>query len=187
VAGVRAFLACRVPDGAVRALQTWLAPVRADFAGAALRWVPAANLHLTVRFFGTLPLHAALALRPSLVPLVRGVAPVAAELTESLILPDAQSPRIVAINVEGAQALAPLAKAVDLLCDVRRDHPFQPHVTVLRLVRPGRVLARRVVAAFEQSGSAAIPCTFDRICLYRSDMAAGGARYSPLFELPLHG
>jgi len=181
---VRAFLACRLPDDSARALSATLAPMITEFDGAAIRWVPVGNLHLTLRFFGTMDIAAATALKAQLTAVGANVAPVQGSIVCAKFLPSRRRARVLAFGVEGVDALAEVAARVDRLVGEARDHPFDAHVTVARLKRPGRVALERLMAAIDEIERADIAVTFDHMSLFRSDTVPDGARYTALYAIP---
>jgi RNA 2',3'-cyclic 3'-phosphodiesterase len=137
---IRAFLAVPLPESHLAALDRYLDSCRALHPN--YRWVPTANLHLTLRFFGHLS--------PSLLDQVRGSLvglsfPRFQLQLEGLgYFGPAASPRVVWIGAgEGGKEIARLAEAIDQVCDslgLSRDRPFSSHLTLARAGRTGRRL-----------------------------------------------
>lgn len=172
---IRLFCALDLPDGARRELFDWAAE---SIAGRG-RLVPAENLHVTLAFLGHRPAGevpaiaaelraAAAAARPS------RLRPLRYRQTRSVGM-------IVLDDPEGsATALAgDLHGRLERLGVYRREgRPWLPHITVLR--RPERGGERPEVAN---------TCSIHvvRSALYRSSLAAGGARYDALETAALGG
>jgi len=173
---VRAFFGLAVPEAARRELEPYLAACAA--VAPEFRWVPAANLHLTVRFIGNIE-HA----------VVEGVADrLAAGALEGFELAlggvgtfkRGRMVRVVWIQVStGAEAARELAAQVEAECAaaglVPEVRPFQPHLTLAR-ARP-------------REGAPLPPLTdpprleqwrAGELVLYRSRLGRGGSVYEPL-------
>lgn len=171
----RLFVALDLPEPVVDALVAWRAPLVRELD--ALRAVPRASLHVTLAFLGWQE-EASI---PPLAELVSasagGVAGLA--LGEPLWLPR-RRPRVLAVALEDRHGeLAALqAQLVERLAAggwyEREARPYLPHVTVARV--------RRGVAAAtpELSPPTAPPFEGAAVVLYRSRLAAAGARYEPL-------
>lgn len=102
-----------------------------------------------------------------------------------LNLPDATAPRVLALSVDDCHSLAAVAAGVDELVTTPREHAFLPHVSLVRLNRPGRVLWLSLVTALSQIEVSDVDCCFDRLGLYRSDPSDDGPIYTPVLEAPL--
>ena len=180
---LRAFVGV-APGSALRAA---LAQVRealasADF-GDGLRWVPAENLHLTLRFLGEVP-RASL---PALISALRdGLGEQACfelPLEGIALFPSARRPRALVAALPGARRLEELAAAVEAavreggLPPERRR--FRPHITLAR-VRRGQRAGELPGIPFEAPHLAV-----NRVTLYRSVLASSGARYSSLEDIAL--
>ncbi len=150
-----------------------------------VRWVPAANLHLTLLFLGALEPGRARAVADAVGAATSALPPFPYELSGLDALPSKRRARVVVAGIAEQPALQALAAGVSQSLvplgfepDAR---PFRPHVTLGRArrgplrsppldvpVAPLRTQARHVV-------------------LYRSDSGPGGSRYTPLARLPLAG
>jgi 2'-5' RNA ligase len=173
---VRAFFGLPVPEAVRNELEPYLAACAA--IAPEFRWVPAPNLHLTVRFIGSIE-HA----------VVEGIANRLAEgALESFELAlggmgtfkRGRQVRVVWIHAStGAEAARELAAQVEAECAaeglVPEARPFQPHLTLARarpregaplppLPDPPRLEAWRA----------------DELVLYRSRLGRAGSVYEPL-------
>lgn len=177
---MRAFLALPIPDGTVAAL------IRVQSRLPVGRPVPEDNLHLTLVFLGDMDpraledLHGEIETLPLPAPQIRfGGLGTFAEMERGLtfaeVLPDEDHSRLQA-------KLATVARSVGADLPRRR---FRPHVTLMRSNRQPKGPARDLMA-----GALGMPCDIpgfqaDRLCLYRSELHANGARHDVLAEYPL--
>jgi len=172
---IRLFCALDLPDDARRDLSDWAS---ASLAGRG-RLVPADNLHVTVAFLGHRPAAEVAAILDDLRAASAAARP--AELRPVGYRETRSVGMIVLHDVGGAAT----ALAADLQSRLERrgvyrreGRPWLPHVTVLR--RPERGGDRPGMAN---------RCSIHvvRSALYRSSLAAGGARYDALETAALGG
>jgi 2'-5' RNA ligase len=168
---MRLFIALDLPAGVRAALAAWAD----DAAPAAVRRVPAENLHVTVVFLGSRSSEQAAAARGLLRALAR---PLGELRTAGALWLPSRRPGVLSVALEGDEALAGLhedlvaglASAIGFAPERRR---FRPHVTVGRVPRGTRIDTRGELAApppqlrFEALG----------LTLYRSRTSPEGARY----------
>lgn len=179
---VRAFVGCALDLGTTRRVVELSRAVRslADAAGWEARWVPAPNLHFTLRFLGDIDqglvepvAEAVRAVARATTPLVVGVGGVGA-------FPDRDRPRVVYADVtRGHEALARLAgrleAALSSLGFAKPDRPFVGHMTL------GRVqVSRGPLSTITPPNSECGAGTVSSIALYRSDLFSSGAEHVTL-------
>ncbi len=178
---MRAFVAIRLP-----------APLREELAGYAAaavggldgRALPAANLHATVHFLGSVDGADAEPLLAALRPVCAAVAPFTVRLAGTALAPPSR-PRMVWARLEAPGELAALAHAVASAAepfapDARPPRTGKPHVTLARLRRPPRRGAE--LPPFAAAGA---EVAVEGVSLVRSEPDRSGARYTTLAELPL--
>lgn len=107
--------------------------------------------------------------------------------------PDLRQPRILWLGLTGARdQLLALQGATDVALTrfgfPREARPFRPHLTLGRLPEGVPPLAAEQLAAM-LGPEGAIPAPFPvaSLCLLRSELRAGGGRYTTLIEIPLGG
>jgi RNA 2',3'-cyclic 3'-phosphodiesterase len=178
---LRAFFGLPLPEEQRGELGHYLASCAA--LAPDLRWVAAANLHLTVRFIGNVERE-----------LVEGIAGRLAEqrlrgfdleLGEMGTFRRGRLVRVVWIGLRGGlDAAAGLAAAVEAECGRAglepEARPFQPHLTLARArARDGAVLPALPAAP------ALAPWRAKELVLYQSRLGRAGAVYEPLRRLRL--
>jgi len=160
----RLFVAVWPPDDVVSRLASIPRP-----EARGVRWIPAANLHITLRFFGEAEPDVARAALDGM-RLQRAVAEVGPRVRRlgerSLVLP-----------VAGLEAVAGAVTAATANVGKPPDpHPFTGHITLARLRRgaadlpPGDVVDDRF--------------SVDEVLLVRSELSSDGARYEPIGRWP---
>lgn len=177
----RLFLAA-APDDATRAALCALRDrLRAALPDTPrLRWLPDADLHLTLRFFGDVDASRQPPIEALATQAAQRHAPTATMLHRLEHWPPA-APRVVVAAFADEPALAALAanleagaRAAHFAPETRR---FRPHVTLARA--PGRPLAPAAIRL------PAIVFGITAISLYRSRSGPDAARYEAIGQWPL--
>jgi RNA 2',3'-cyclic 3'-phosphodiesterase len=179
----RLFTAVAISDEARATLAAVAA--RAPVPG---RWVPAANLHVTLRFIGGVTaakvpeIAAALAQvrAPAGALALAGVGAFPAHAS-------ARTPRILWAGVAPHAPLAALKAAIDgALGPDPEARAYTPHVTLARLPDtrgPAREALTQFLAA--ETSLASAPFAVASFVLYESRTSPGGSIYTPLARYPL--
>ncbi len=157
------------------------------------RWSDVRGTHLTLKFIGATPVDDAARLGEALAAGVAARGPFELSLGGVGVFPGRGSPRVLWVGVDGAtdqltrlrddveQALAAAGCAPE-------EQAFTPHLTVARIAAR---LKRDESAALRRAveGVAVAPERFavDEVVLFRSDLHASGAVYTPLSIAPLEG
>jgi 2'-5' RNA ligase len=186
---VRAFLAIAIAGPVVATLEhASLAISHSSPAWRGEKWVPAENLHITIRFLGDVPDDDAQALNA----LIAEVAP-NYPVHDISLAGLAARPRARAANLVWATfggQVESTAKLVDALSAAltaagydRPEHPFVPHATLVRARRPRSIdpdaleAARRAIeAASAQDRTMSVA----EVTLFSSTLTAHGPRYRVL-------
>lgn len=148
--------------------------------------VPPQNLHITLRFLGSID-------EVSFDRLLAGLdeavlpTPFRLELGRLGAFPSPRNATVAWLAVEdGTGALLRLWETVDDVCVQvglgREERPFRPHLTVARL-RPPEDLRTPIASALPFSARFRV----DALTVFRSDAGPGGPRYRPLESFALAG
>jgi 2'-5' RNA ligase len=194
---MRVFIAAELSADVVAAAAASGAQLRSrlERAGAAdgIRWIPPANMHLTVWFLGEVSEPRAAAILEALSPPL----PMPAfdvHVAGFGVFPPTGAPRVIWMGL--TRGLAELSQAHDLLTERLVPWGFAPdvraysaHLTLARIKdRRGdrRGPARRAVrdAIAELSGEAG-QCRIAELTVFRSRTETAGALYEPLLRVPL--
>ncbi len=188
---IRAFLAIDPPPDARSHLARLSRALAARCARERVvaRFVPPANLHLTLRFLGDV--------EPGRVDDVGAAMRVAARTDPFEIafgglgaFPSVRKPTVLWVGIaRGADSLKTLAEQVDRCLSgvgfTPEAREFRPHLTLAR-VRKAPSGVARVVHPVSPEETPASPATrVTEMVLYQSELGSGGSRYTPLFRAPL--
>ncbi len=186
-AGVRCFVAVDLAPAVRAQIEELVAGLRK--CGADVRWVPAANLHVTLRFLGSVPARLLTSVRQVLERTGGDTAPFDLVVRGLGAFPNPRRARVVWVGLESV-ALPPLARRLDAALAEEGFAPdaraFTPHVTIGRVRGPrgwDRVLGRMERYVRHPFGDTRI----EEVVLYRSELAPQGARYTPLARVRLGG
>ena len=165
---------------------------RLEHVGASrgIRWIPPANLHLTVWFLGEVSEPRAGAVLDALRPPIP-IAPFRLRVSGFGAFPPSGPPRVLWMGVtEGLQTLALLHEAVGARLEPWGFRPegraYSAHLTIARLKEPPQGEARSAIrhaVAHEQADAGG--CRIDHLIVFRSRTSPSGAAYEPLLRVPL--
>ncbi len=190
---IRTFVAIHLTPALIAALQQTQDALRATSGGLAGRWVPADNMHLTLKFLGDVEsarlaeVHAA----------VDGVAGECGPLTLTLqgmgCFPSARRPRVVWAGIhEPTGRLPRLAEALDAalgrLGFAREQRAFRAHLTLARIREgaPGWQV-EALGQAVESHQPPEVSMVAHELAVVRSDLRPQGPLYSDLHTAALSG
>jgi 2'-5' RNA ligase len=130
---VRAFVAVEIPEAVRGALEDVAREVRAAWPG--LRVIPAANIHVTLRFLGEIDRDQVGRIEPALARSLGDLAAGRFEVVGIGVFPDVRRPRVLWAGVGDGESLVRVAERVrqatlDLAPD--EDRPFRAHATIGR-------------------------------------------------------
>lgn len=195
---IRAFVALNLPVEVIDRMAELQRQLReaASAAGVKARWVPPPNLHLTLKFLGSIPSESVAAIRDVLAPLLAERAAPKLALHGLGVFPDPARPRVLWAGIDEEDgAVTALAGEVDSqLAEIGFEpekRPFHPHLTLGR-IKQGNDDFWSDLAPVER-----LECRAVDVTLYRSvtqpyvPRGAGGpgrgAEYTALARYPLVG
>jgi len=188
----RSFVALVLDDPTRAAVSAEIERLRS--LSPAVAWVPAANLHVTLRFLGERGEAELAAATEALGAVGAATAPFAVQLFGIGAFPGMAQPRILWVGVaDGALDLRALQSRVEGALEqrgfAREGQPWHPHVTIGR-VFDARRWRRQTSPALQEAIARAARTDFGalavaRVALMRSDLSPAGARYRELHSVAL--
>ncbi len=159
------------------------------FAAPAVRWVPAANLHLTLRFLGNVDGSGVSAVRAALASEWTHT-PFQVSLGPAGFFPPRGIPRVIWLDVcDGADELRALRRELDRRLAAigygEEGAPFRPHLTIGRLKRGAQPRRRAIGRAVTSIDVPEIRWTVDRVVLMESRLSSEAAVYHEVAAAPL--
>jgi 2'-5' RNA ligase len=193
---MRAFVGIPLDPGHVTALESAGAVVRAsDSRWRGARWVPAGNLHVTLKFLGDIPGESVNGLTRDLKNAVGGSEAGSLAFDAIEAVRDARRARMLWARFadldDHVQRLANAVEQVSTAYGVEPDtRDFVAHATLVRAKRPGPVDPEALDAARAECRSV---LGKDRVMsvvqarLYKSTLTRAGAVYETIADLPVGG
>jgi 2'-5' RNA ligase len=183
---IRAFLALPLSAEQRRVVDTRLAPLRA--LREPVRWVPAENLHVTLRFFGDVGADGRRRIEERALAAAAATAPFPFHLGGPGAFPNLRGARVLWVGVsEGEAAVAALAARIEEAIEdlgFPREKRFHAHITA---GRPKGILSPGFQGAFAALSFEPAPARAVSLHLMKSTLDPRGARYEIVREFPLTG
>jgi RNA 2',3'-cyclic 3'-phosphodiesterase len=184
---VRAFIAIEIPP----AIHTQLDKISKDLQGQtktrAIHWVPANNIHLTLKFLG----EVSSANLEHVTKIMSGEAarysPFEIQVGGIGAFPSVRRPRVIWVGIESPPLLKSIQKGLEAetlrLGYVAEERDFSPHLTLARIshnVTPEELRTiSEVMVRYKVGNLGAF--RVESVRLFKSDLLPGGAVYTPLF------
>jgi 2'-5' RNA ligase len=203
---IRTFIAINLPTQVLQMLAATQEQLQEYLRGQGIdrsvRWSPIKNLHLTLRFLGDTTARQ----REQMTARLQEVAAESSPFTLRVDgsgrglggFPNLRQPRVLWSGVGGdIETLKRVQAAVEAAAQgvgfAPEEKPYSPHLTLARAAREAdrRALAKvgEAVTDIANVATESAPVDFqvDRLIFYRSELGAGGSRYTVLAELPFGG
>jgi 2'-5' RNA ligase len=189
---MRLFVAVELADHVKRAAEaTALDLQRRPGDQLRARWVPAGNMHLTVRFIGPVSDERGAAILDALRPAIE--TPAFDVVVDGCgVFPPHGPPRVLWIGVkEGLASLQAIHNELNLrlasLGLETEDRPFSANLTIARVkeAKPGSAAVTR--QALREVRVIPTRCRVDRATVFESRLSPAGPTYSPLLDIRLAG
>lgn len=187
---LRAFLACELPPALQSAIETETAGMRLALGPDSIRWVPAQQIHLTLKFLGDVSPSNLDPVRNMLATQAAACQPFRIRVAGFGAFPNLRRPRVIWAALSAPPELAELQRSLEVdssrLGYPPEERGFSPHLTLGR-VRPRASDAnlQKISRALEQLKVGDIGGTrVEAIHLFKSDLEASGPAYTKLFSAP---
>lgn len=188
---IRAFVAIHLSPEITHNLEQVLQDLKRSWPQAPVRWVPANNIHVTIKFLGDVSLSNISLLTKMLQTEAVRHAPFEISVGRLGAFPSMRRPRVIWVGVEAPPELQALQRGVEgemaRLGYAPEDRDFSPHLTLGRVARniSGDEM-QRLSDLLAGSKVGFLGATrVQSIQLYRSDLQPSGAVYTALFTAPL--
>ena len=189
---LRAFIALEIPAKVQKEIHQATSKTRSE-VGSLIRWVPAENLHLTLKFLGEISTTHVEFLTQMLRAEADSHRCFDMHFTGLGSFPNPKRPRVIYIGIQAPTELNALQHAVESgahkLGYQSEDRGFSPHLTLGRVKHASHLSAsdqHKIRYTLEHTkidslGTARV----DSVHLYKSDLKPTGSVYTKLFSAPL--
>lgn len=190
---IRAFIAIDLTPDVRRQLDQVSAQLRQALPGTPVRWVPAANIHLTLKFLGDVSLSSLDMLKNMVQTEVAAHRPFDVSVGGLGAFPNPKHCRVVWIGIEAPAELNSLQHGIDAsmatLGYSREERPFSAHLTLGRVSRNATSKDAHALAGVLESTRIGFlgMVTVESIHLFKSDLHPTGSVYTRLFSANLKG
>lgn len=182
---VRAFIAVDIPEALRHELARLQQRIASRLPGG-IRWVAPGNIHMTLKFLGSIPAAQVAAVSQALATVRAGACGLAVGGLGAF--PSPRGAKVLWVGVDGGGELAGLHEQVEAaLARIgisRESRPFAPHLTLGR-VRDHRIRRDLAPLIGELSRDRLGNHRVAAVRLYRSELSPSGPHYTVLTELPL--
>ncbi len=190
---VRTFIAIELPASLQDIIQKETAGLRQGIPSMCVRWVPAHNVHLTLKFLGESSPENVETLKQILSQEAETQSPFEINFHELGAFPASNRPRIIWVGVHAPPALESLQRAIDAgvarLGYETEARPFSPHLTIGR-VRQNLTAGdlQKIRNQLKEMKMRDLGSTLvESIQLFKSELQPAGSVYTKLYSAPLRG
>lgn len=187
---VRAFIAVEIPAEIQQNVYKQTAAFRRGIESL-IRWVPAHNMHLTLKFLGDVSPNNV----EFLVQMLRNEAALVPAFDIHLAglgaFPNLRRPRVIYVGIQAPAALDALQRGIEAaarrLGYESEERPFSAHLTLGRLRQNATAVEQQQIRRALQDTQVDVFGTarVDSLHLYKSDLNPGGSIYTRLHSAPL--
>jgi 2'-5' RNA ligase len=191
---LRTFIAIELPEPVRSELQRRLDSLARATPRGSVRWLPAASIHLTLKFLGEVD-HARIPeIEDALNSALAGAREVEVALAGNGAFPNLTRPRVVWAGVrmlggELASIVERLEQSMAGIGFAREARAFAPHLTLGRVREGVGAADLRAIgeAAAREPSASLLSFVVSRVTLFRSELRPEGAVYTRLAEFQLAG
>ena len=187
---LRAFIAVEIPAEIQQNVYKQTAAFRRGIESL-VRWVPAHNMHLTLKFLGDVSPNNV----EFLVQMLRNEAALVPAFDIHLAglgaFPNLRRPRVIYVGIQAPAALDALQRGIEAaarrLGYESEERPFSAHLTLGRLRQNATAVEQQQIRRALQSTQVDVFGTarVDSLHLYKSELNPGGSIYTRLHSAPL--
>lgn len=188
---IRAFIAIDLSSEIQHRLDELLQNYKAQLTNIPIRWVPATNIHLTLKFLGDVSLSNLNILTDMIQTEISNHHQFDISVGGSGAFPNIRQPRVVWVGVEAPPELTVIQNGIETttarLGYTREERAFSPHLTLGRVSRNATSQDMKAISKtldMTRVGFLGATCV-EKVHLYRSDLKPTGAVYTQIFSSSL--
>lgn len=188
---LRTFIAVEIPPQLQKQIQQETEPLRRAIGSSLVRWVPAQNMHLTLKFLGDVSPASVDRLSQMLLTEADSHTAFDMEISGLGSFPSLRQARVLFIGIQAPAELEALNRGIESACArlgyASEDRDFHPHLTLGRVKQNSSALdQQKIRRALEETkidslGTARV----NSVHLYKSDLKPSGSVYIQIFSAPI--
>lgn len=183
---IRCFIAIELPVE-IKDELTRIIKILRENIPEGIRWIPADNIHLTLKFLGDVKVDHIDLIKNAITKSVFSMLPFNISLTKVGAFPNITRPHVIWLGLDAPGDLVELVAKINSHTDEigypSETRPFSPHLTLGRISKMINSNQNQQIGAFLKNNELKISKTsiLTNIILYRSELTPTGAIYSRLF------
>ena len=188
---IRAFIAINLSQEILEGIELMSLELRSRLEDVPIRWVPADNIHLTLKFLGNVSTANLEMLKEIMGNVVSNHHECDISVGGIGAFPKPHNPRVIWVGMEVPQELVSLQHNIEIetarLGYSREHRPFSAHLTFGRVSRNASSQDVRAIAEILDSYKVGFlgATRITSVYLYRSDLKPDGAVYTPIYTATL--
>ena len=185
----RVFSAVELPDFTRAQLRDHIERLRRDVPEVAASWSRVESIHLTLKFFGHVPVDRVATISAAAARAVRDLGPFEIRVGGTGVFPRPSRPQVLWIGVDDSTGkLLSLQQRFDEECARlgfgKEDRAFKPHLTIARIRKPEG--SKHLADAHLRIQFKPVEINVTQLIVFRSELSPKGSKYTPVsrHELP---
>ena len=179
----RVFCAVELPDAVRARLEKHVAQLRKDVPDAAASWSRVENIHLTLKFFGSVEVKRIEKISEAAERVVNQFSTFQIGVGGTGVFPRPSRPQVLWIGVSDPSGrLSALQEKFENECAAegfeKEDRAYRPHLTIARLRKPE--VARSLADAHLKMLFETILIDLKELVVFRSELSSKGSLYTPI-------
>jgi 2'-5' RNA ligase len=184
----RTFCAFELPYDLRVQLEDWIRRLRDNVPDVRASWSRPENTHLTLKFFGNVPVDRLPRISAAADHAAKHFAPIRIEVAKAGVFPNVNRARVLWVGVNDSSGeLARLQRILEEQCEIagfpKEDRAFKPHLTIARIRTPEG--ARQLAEAHLRMEFESSEITLNELIVFRSEPSSKGSKYTPISRHPL--
>ncbi|SRR5581483_1624357 len=188
---LRAFLASELPASLQDAIQSATSGLRKTLGDDLIRWVPAHNVHLTLKFLGDVSASNLDLIKQMLTREAAQFPAFDLDVEGIGSYPTSRRPRVLWVGLSAPASLISLQRAIETAASrlgyETEERGFSPHLTIGRVRQTASAAElQKIRSALEETKVGKIGSVrVEAVHLFKSDLLPTGSIYTKLFSAPL--
>jgi 2'-5' RNA ligase len=184
---IRTFIALELPQSIHEELSIIISSLKKKVPGG-IRWVPASNIHITLKFLGDVSKNNLTAIDRTVESITQGHSAFDIHLGNLGAFPNLRRPRVVWIGIQAPDTLAKMTQEIDQaltrLGYPPEGRPFSPHLTLGRVAQDTQPQELAAIAHILSTQKVAVdsPVLMEQVTVFKSELRPSGAVYTPLYR-----